>query len=102
VILLTRVQQTTDTAPVYYSQSQYVAAAFLVSALGIHTQRTGPGLLTSINVNTLNTTVSGTGTAPPRNSSNNPYVVSVPLGAAAELRVGALMAFVGIGMVLLL
>lgn len=99
---------TTDVAPVAYSQSQYVSSALLVAAMGIHVTRTGEGLLTDINVATLNTTESGTGTRPPSNGSTNPYVVSRPLGAATRgdawkgLGTWAALGLVGAGVGLLL
>lgn len=95
---------TTDVEPVSYSQSQYVSSALLVAAMGIHVTRTGEGLLTDINVATLNTTVSGTGTRPAANGSTNPYVESRPLGGAPKAGVGGLvvLGLLGAGMGLLL
>lgn len=104
---ITSFLQTTDTAPVKYVQSQFVSAALLVAAVGIHTNVTGSGLLTNINLSQLKTTPSGTGTGAgsPNAASGgggNPYVESRPLNAAPRLNGGmaamivAMIAGVGI------
>jgi hypothetical protein len=77
---------------VYYPQSQYVAAAMLISSLAIHTNITGNGLIPVIDVPNLNLTTTGTQNAPTfgtnkdGSSKGNPYVVSTPLSGAVRAR----------------
>lgn len=88
--------------------SQIVSSSLLVAAVGIHTNVTGSGLLTNINLSQLKTTPSGTGTgagnSPNGNGGKNPYVESRPLNAAPRLNGGVAAMIVamiaGVGIIL--
>ncbi|WAQ83208.1 hypothetical protein PtA15_3A577 [Puccinia triticina] len=77
---------TADASPVKYVRSQHVAAALLVSALGVHLSPEG-GLLPKITPGQLTNTTNGAAGLGSGGTKNPGKVTSKPLAAASGLKV---------------
>ncbi|OAV89441.1 hypothetical protein PTTG_05992 [Puccinia triticina 1-1 BBBD Race 1] len=86
---------TADASPVKYVRSQHVAAALLVSALGVHLSPEG-GLLPKITPGQLTDTTNGAAGLGSGGTKNPGKVTSKPLGAASGLQVTFSTLFLGL------